>query len=83
MAKPLRCRMTGCDLDPCGVCRRCDTEQDAHHTWKDAERERPCYGKEVCETCEREREKPDHDWTPGVNALGETSLKCSRCNLEI
>ena len=83
MAKPLRCKMTGCDLDACGVCKRCGTEQDTKHVWKEIDRDRPCYRKEVCETCGRERENPDHDWSPGTNALGETALTCTRCNLEI
>ena len=47
------------------------------------DRDRPCYRKEECESCGRERENPDHDWAPGTNALGEMSLTCSRCNLEI
>ena len=83
MNSSLRCRITGCDPDPCGVCRRCGSEADAQHAWSDADRDRPCYRKEVCATCGAERENPDHDWEPGVSPTGETALTCSRCGLEI
>lgn len=78
MAATLRCRITGHDPDPCGVCRRCGMETDTTHDWTDAEREEPCVRKEVCEKCGRERTQPDHDWEPG-----EGSLTCSRCGLSI
>jgi hypothetical protein len=65
------------------VCRRCGIEKDTTHQWKDVERAEPCVRKEVCEKCGREREQPDHDWTPGTSATGETSLSCSRCGLSI
>ena len=83
MASPLRCRLTGCDPDPCGVCRRCGSAKDTSHVWKDAERDLPCFRKEICETCGRQREQPDHDWEPGGAATGGTSLVCSRCGLKI
>ena len=84
MAVPLRCRLTGCDLDECGVCRRCGTTRDAKHQWIDAERREPCYERKVCERCNAEHQKPDHDWTPSgrVGAQGP-ELKCARCNLSI
>jgi hypothetical protein len=83
MTASMRCRLTGCDLDPCGVCRRCETEKDTTHDWQDTDRDRACFRKQACAKCGREREQPDHDWEPGVAASGEPSLTCSRCGLEI
>ena len=78
MPRPMRCRITGCDLDECGVCRRCGSESQAHHQWQDRERKRPCFRLEACEVCGQEREQPDHDWEP----VGD-NLKCTRCGLSI
>lgn len=78
MASSLRCRITGCDLNECGVCRRCGKVENAQHEWKEAPRERPCFPREVCERCNEEREQPDHDWEPSPQGL-----KCSRCGLSI
>jgi hypothetical protein len=83
MTAPLRCRITGCDRDPCGVCRRCGTEKDTSHDWGELERDRACFRKEVCTKCGREREQPDHDWQAGESPTGEMSLTCSRCGLAI
>lgn len=78
MASSMRCKITGCDLDECGKCRRCGDESKANHDFKSAERDRPCFTHEICERCQTEREQPDHDW--GTTPHG---LKCTRCNLSI
>jgi hypothetical protein len=88
MSVPMRCRLTGCDLNECGVCRRCGSEKNASHQWKAAERTEPCYELKICERCGAEHKKPDHDWVPtGAGAaLAEVQgpeLKCSRCGLVI
>jgi len=74
----VRCKITGCDLDECGVCRRCGAQKEAKHQWKEAERDRPCFPRQVCERCDAKREQPDHDWEPTPNGM-----KCSRCNFSI
>ena len=78
MGSSIRCRLKGHDLDDCGVCRRCGDEGGAQHRWQDTERERPCFKRKVCETCEKEQESPDHDWEST-----DGDLKCSRCGLSI
>jgi hypothetical protein len=75
--------MTGCDLDDCGVCRRCGAERETKHVWKEIERQRPCYRIEVCERCRKDRENPDHDWEMGTGPAGDVKMTCSRCRLEI
>jgi hypothetical protein len=77
-AASLRCRISGHDLDDCGVCRRCGVEQSPTHQWKEGERERPCFPREICERCGATREQPDHDWE--TTAAG---LRCTRCGLSI
>lgn len=74
----LRCRVVGCDLDDCNVCRRCGLEKDPRHQWKEAPRDRPCFPREVCERCEQTREQPDHDWDPKPGGL-----RCTRCGLSV
>lgn len=74
----VRCKITGCDLDGCGVCRRCGSQKQAKHQWKEAERKRECFPRQVCETCSAQREQPDHDWEPTA-----TGMKCSRCGFSI
>jgi hypothetical protein len=83
MASSIRCRITGCDLDDCGICRRCGSESEAHHEWKEAERARPCFKLEVCERCDREKEIPDHDWEASPGLVDDINLKCSRCGMSI
>lgn len=84
MATPLRCKITGHDRDPCGVCRRCGVEKDTAHEWVDVERDRACYRKTQCSNCSREREIPDHDWQPaGTSPTGDVAMKCGRCGLAI
>jgi hypothetical protein len=84
MSSSLRCRITGCDLDECGVCRRCGAEAGAQHRWNEAERTRPCFHREVCERCGAEKERPDHDWATVTGAMADvTGLRCSRCGLSI
>ena len=78
MAKGLRCRITGCDRNACGVCRRCGDHQGAEHEWIEVPREEPCYRLESCTRCEEQRAQPDHDWQPV-----DDDLKCSRCALKI
>lgn len=76
----LLCRVTSCDLDDCGVCRRCGSESLSRHEWKEAERNRPCFRRKVCSGCRKENEVPDHDWqTSGASS----QLKCARCGLSI
>jgi hypothetical protein len=79
----MRCKVAGCDRDECGVCRRCGSERDVEHHWKDVGRERACFRRKVCARCETEKESPDHDWVPSPNAIGEIELKCGRCGLSI
>ncbi len=78
MPPSLRCRITGCDLDACGVCRRCGSESKAQHQWREAERKRPCFRLETCEGCGQEREQPEHDWE-----MQGDNLKCGRCGMSI
>lgn len=84
MSRSIRCRLSGCDLDDCGICRRCGDESRANHQWSEAERKEPCFTREVCDRCRVERQQPDHDWqmseSPGPTGV---SLKCSRCGLVI
>jgi hypothetical protein len=80
----VRCRITGCDLDECGVCRRCGDESKASHQWSDADRTNPCFSRRVCDRCQAEESQPDHDWqmseSPGPDG---SALKCARCGLAI
>jgi hypothetical protein len=60
----------------------------ASHTWKDADREKPCYKRKVCELCGHEEESPDHQWEPTGTASAASGqlgpdLKCGRCGLVI
>jgi predicted Fe-S protein YdhL (DUF1289 family) len=84
MARSMRCKLSGCDLDDCGVCRRCGDASKERHQWGAAESDDPCYRREVCQRCRRERRQPDHDWqsSPSKGADGVT-LRCSRCGLTI
>lgn len=84
MGPSIRCRVTGCDLDECGICRRCGDASKAAHQWKEADREKPCYERKLCERCGEEKSQPDHDWQTGTSAVtGEIEMKCSRCGLLI
>jgi len=84
MASSLRCKISGCDLDECGVCRRCGAESAAKHSWRAADRERPCFDRKVCERCGKEREIPDHDWESTVGLTPDVpALRCTRCGLSI
>ena len=78
MPSSMRCRITGCDLDECGVCRRCGNDSEAKHRWQEADRTRPCFPRKVCEVCGQEKEQPDHDWESV-----DGNLKCLRCGLVI
>ena len=84
MARSMRCKLSGCDLDDCGVCRRCGDTSKEQHRWSTAASENPCYRREVCERCNRERHQPDHDWqsSPSKGPDG-VALRCSRCGLTI
>ena len=75
----LRCKMTGCDLDACGVCRRCGSEAKANHNWQETEPERPCFKRKVCQTCNQEHEMPEHDWEASEGGPDGIQMKCSRC----
>ena len=84
MPQSLRCRVTGCDLDPCGVCKRCGEDRQARHEWQDDEREKPCYRRQTCERCSVVKQSPDHDWQTQAGTAGmDPKLDCSRCGLEI
>ena len=83
MASSLRCKVTGCDLDDCGVCRRCGSTAKAQHRWVEAERLRPCFTRKVCERCDTDHESPDHDWETGTGAAGDIQMTCTRCGLKI
>lgn len=84
MSRSMRCKVTGCDLDECGVCRRCGDASKESHQWSETERNTPCYRREVCERCQAERDQPEHDWqmsdSPGPDGV---AMKCSRCGLKI
>ena len=78
----LRCKVTGCDLDACGICRRCGDTSAARHDWAEAERKRPCYKRLECSRCDEVNESPEHDWTPTPSNHGdgtdvEAILSCS------
>lgn len=79
----LRCKLSGCDLNDCGICRRCGSEEKATHDWADEERDRPCFRRTRCTRCEAITEKPDHDWEMKPSALGDVEMTCSRCGLKI
>lgn len=84
MATSMRCKLTGHDLDECGVCRRCGSEGEAKHDWQEGERHRPCFRLQVCSRCQAEKETPEHDWAPtGISPTGDPQLKCSRCGRSI
>ena len=84
MASSIRCRVTGCDRDDCGVCRRCGDDRGAKHAWKEASRSKPCFPRMLCERCQAEKESPDHDWQIGAaNPQGDVTMECSRCRLRI
>jgi ribosomal protein S27AE len=82
----IRCKLTGCDLDPCGVCKRCGDTSAAAHDWTDVERERPCFKQQQCTRCGETKEMPDHDWVPtpmdSPDGTG-VELRCGRCGLKI
>ena len=79
----LRCKVSGHDRNECGICRRCGDESEATHAWQSADRQEPCFELSICERCNAERKKPDHDWEPFQTPAGESGLRCSRCNLAI
>ena len=84
MPSSLRCKVTGHDLDECGICRRCGSESEANHEWKEAaERNRPCFKLSVCERCQTERETADHDWETSTGGPQGIVMKCTRCGLSI
>ncbi|ANM29605.1 hypothetical protein ABI59_08470 [Acidobacteria bacterium Mor1] len=70
--------MIGHKPDPCGVCLRCGSAKGSTHQWEPAEREKPCYRREVCSVCAKEREQPEHDWD-----FQEVGMVCSRCGLRV
>lgn len=82
MASSLRCKVSGCDLDECGICRRCGSESKANHAWTDADRTRPCFVRKACERCDAEKESPDHDWEMTKGEVQDT-LTCTRCGMAI
>ena len=79
----LRCKLSGCDLDDCGVCRRCGSNEQANHDWKELERRRPCYRLRSCTRCDEEMELPDHDWEPKPGGPDGIQMLCSRCGQKI
>ncbi|MDX1389002.1 MAG: hypothetical protein R3344_07415 [Acidobacteriota bacterium] len=84
MGSSLRCKVTGHDLDECGICKRCGSEDNAGHDWKEAaERKRPCFKLSVCERCGSDREIADHDWQMSEGGPQGIMMTCSRCGLKI
>ncbi len=79
----LRCKLSGCDLDDCGICRRCGSEDKAAHDWAEAERERPCFKLKRCTRCETTTEVPDHDWVSKPGLVDAIDLVCSRCGFKL
>ena len=79
----LRCKLSGCDLDECGICKRCGSEDKAAHDWADVERERPCFHLKRCTRCEKSAETPDHNWEAKPGIVDDIELTCSRCGLKI
>jgi hypothetical protein len=79
----LRCKLTGCDLNECGICRRCKSEEQGSHDWADVERERPCFAQKRCTRCDAEQETPDHDWESRPGVVEAIELVCTRCGLKI
>ena len=79
----LRCKVTGCDLNACGICRRCGDESKSNHEWQKAESTEPCSNVLTCERCDAEKKTPRHDWGPFETPAGESGLRCTRCNLVI
>ena len=79
----LRCKLSGCDLDGCGVCKRCGSKEKELHDWQDAERERACFELKKCSRCDAEKEKPDHDWQSRPGIVDEIELACARCGIKI
>ena len=74
----LRCKMTRCDLNDCGVCRRCG-EGQASHDWVEAERDHPCVHRKRCTRCDASQEKPDHDWDTKTGGVDGIQMTCTRC----
>jgi hypothetical protein len=79
----LRCKLSGCDLDECGICRRCKSEEQAAHDWNEVERERPCFRLRRCTRCEKTTETPDHDWEAKPGVVEDIEMTCTRCGLKI
>ncbi len=79
----LRCKLTGCDLDDCGVCRRCGSSEQAAHEWAEVERERPCIRLKRCTRCEKTAESPDHDWDMKPGGADGIQMTCTRCAMMI
>ena len=79
----LRCKLSGCDLDECGICRRCGSEEKAAHDWAEVERERPCFKLKRCTRCEKTTEIPDHDWVSKPGVVDAIDLTCSRCGFKL
>lgn len=79
----LRCKLSGCDLNECGICRRCGSEEKAEHDWTDVERERPCMKLKRCTRCDTTHETPDHDWEAKPGVVEDIELTCSRCGMKL
>lgn len=79
----LRCKLSGCDLNDCGICRRCGSMADAAHDWHPVERERPCFKLKRCSRCDETAETPDHDWEAKPGVIEDIEMTCTRCQLKI
>ena len=82
----IRCKLTRCALDDCGICKRCGDRSAANHDWRKVERDRPCFERSECSRCGEVHESPDHDWAPTPADSPDGTglvLKCSRCGLNI
>ena len=84
MSRSMRCRVAGCDLDDCGICRRCGDTSKESHQWAEAERTNPCFRRLLCDRCQAEKQNPDHDWESSASTGPDgLALRCSRCGLVI
>jgi len=79
----LRCKLSGCDLDDCGICKRCASEDGAEHDWAEVERDRPCFKLKRCARCDKTAETPDHDWVSKPGVVDAVDLTCSRCGFRL
>lgn len=79
----LRCKLSGCDLDDCGICRRCGSKEQVSHDWVEIDRKRPCFRLKRCSRCDEEADIPDHAWEARPGGPDGIEMICSRCGHKI